>query len=266
MKIFPAFGMLEDDRGLERDDLPRTHEERLKSVRSKYERKVKTGLELEDIALADEKRMDSVAECVAQAMKKLSKKYNPGDVNGTAYLRKLSPQHLQIIVMRASGYRHKEIAAVLGITPISSASVFVNEEVKEIMREVTLTIAEQLGKVKERIEQAAGEALDVVLDVMRDPDETGKVRAATAFKLLEMAGHGAIKKVESTHTLNLDKEASDRITRALQLSGKVDVAEYAEFVEVASERGEIGSLQGGSIPTDSGEPPVGVPLTSQPVP
>jgi predicted transcriptional regulator len=115
--------------------------------------------------------------------------------------KKLNSRHKQIIAMSAAGVRNKDIADLLGMSQ-SRVSVILNDPRSRVLeRQLASDVVSQIATdVSERIQGAAGEAFDVVKNLMDNADSE-RVRQTSAFDILDRAG---FKPKETTANLNLN--------------------------------------------------------------
>jgi len=171
---------------------------------------------------------------------------------------RLRPIHLQAVIMKAAGYRNKAIAGLLDLTETRVSVILNHPDALTLISLLVSHAAEDLLDIKTRIRAHAGEALDTVVQVMR-VSKNDNLRSQNAFKLLEMAGYGAVEKKEIEHSVKFEKETGERIAEALAES-----ADYEEFppdqyiennpVMLPGESG-IGESLDGSTPAIGSTPP-----------
>lgn len=162
---------------------------------------------------------------------------------------RLKPVHMQMLLMKAAGFKNKVIAEQLGYDE-SRVSVIVNHpDAMYLLSHLVSYQAENLLDVKARIQAHAGEALDTALVIMR----TGapEVRERVAFKILDRAGYGAVQKSESVHRLELPAAQAANLSKAVRESMEVDDITDAEWEEVEASGCSSEGLAGGT-----GEPEV----------
>lgn len=127
---------------------------------------------------------------------------------------KLRPRHLQILLMKAAGYPNNAIAEQMGMDKARVSVIVRHPDAQTILSYLVSYAAEDMLDVKTRIKAHAGEMLDHVLTTVRNSRDE-KVVQKGAFKLLEMAGYGAVQKVEAKHTFEIPKAESVRIADTL---------------------------------------------------
>lgn len=170
---------------------------------------------------------------------------------------KLKPMHIQMLIMKAAGYKNQQIAERMNLTQ-ARVSVIVNHpDAAYFLSHLISYQAENLLDVKARIQAHAGEALDTALMLMR----TGKdeVREKVAFKLLDRAGYGAVQKTEVSHKVEMPAAQAQVLNDALRESAEVEDADF----EVLDGMGQAGV--GIGTPEHVSEPPTGRQLVPAPL-
>jgi transcriptional regulator len=162
---------------------------------------------------------------------------------------KLKPMHIQMLIMKAAGYKNHQIAERMNLTQ-ARVSVIVNHPDAEYFLSHLISYqAENLLDVKARIQAHAGEALDTALVLMRTAKD--EVREKVAFKLLDRAGYGAVQKTEVSHKVEMPAAQAQVLNDALRESMEVEEADF----EVLNDMGQAGV--GIGTPEDVSEPPTG---------
>lgn len=172
---------------------------------------------------------------------------------------RLRPIHLQIIMMRAAGFKIKAIASAVELSDVRVRQVCNHPDALTLISLLVSHAAEDLLDIKTRIKAHAGEALDTVVQVMRNSKNDG-LRSQNAFKLLEMAGYGAVEKKEVEHSLKMEKEVGERLFGALAEASDYEEHSPIQFIEqpatmLPGESGIGESLTDGSTPADGSAPP-----------
>ncbi len=140
---------------------------------------------------------------------------------------RLKPVHMQMLLMKAAGFKGRAIAEKLGYDE-ARVSVIVNHpDSMYLLSHLVSFQAETLLDVNARIHAHSGEALDTALMLLRNGKE--EIREKVAFKLLDRAGYGAVKKVEATHKFEMPAAQASALTAALRESDEVEDMEYADF-------------------------------------
>lgn len=162
----------------------------------------------------------------------------------------LKPQHIQMIVMKAAGYRNSVIAERFSMTQARVSVILNHPDAMSVLSRLVSFQAENLLDIKARIQAHAGEALDTVLTAMRQAKEPA-VKSKIGFALLDRAGYGAVQKSETVHKLEMAKEEASGLIAALSESQNVQDADYEILQESAGRAG------GSCAPDDDDELSVG---------
>lgn len=138
--------------------------------------------------------------------------------------------------MAALGVKHNEIAERLDISP-AMVSYTLNSElgIREMER-IQRQIEGQTIDVASRIQELSNRALDVLEDLIDEPNPADKkLQADVAKDLLSRAGYSPIKQIQTRGivgvvTADVLQEAKDRI-RYKQENSKPEEAQYAEVLD-----------------------------------
>ena len=169
---------------------------------------------------------------------------------------RLKPQHIQMIVMKAAGYRNNVIAERFGMTQARVSVILNHPDAMSVLSRLVSFQAENLLDIKARIQAHSGEALDTVLTAMRSAPEW-KDRAKIGFSLLDRAGYGATQKSEVVHRLELPTHEAQELTLALRESQEIEDADYVVLdpsPKVTSPAGESGDIPDDLDPSVGGVP------------
>ena len=155
---------------------------------------------------------------------------------------RLKPVHMQMLLMKAAGFKNRAIAKQVGYDE-GRVSVIVNHpDAMYLLSHLVSFQAETLLDVNARIQAHAGEALDTALMLLRNGKQ--EVREKVAFKLLDRAGYGAVKKVEATHKFEMPADQASALTAALRESDDVEDMSDADFEIIENgPAGESGSSE-----------------------
>lgn len=103
--------------------------------------------------------------------------------------------HRRIVSLSESGYRNYEIAELVGLTP-SRISIILNDPRADIERRTfAKKVVEQVQDIQLKIALHAEEALEEIVDEMRNA-ESAKIRQTAAFGILDRAGYSPVKKTQ----------------------------------------------------------------------
>jgi len=114
---------------------------------------------------------------------------------------KYSIQHLWSIhheILRRTflGQKAPVVARVLGITSQTVSNTINSDLGRQILARMHDKGEDSVVDVQQRIIEHAPEALDVIVDSMKDHNEDSKLRTALAKDILDRAGLGAPRKIE----------------------------------------------------------------------
>lgn len=168
---------------------------------------------------------------------------------------KLRPRHIQAIRLQIAGYNNNDIAEALGYTPSRVSILLSHPDAQTIRNALVSVVTGDALDVRTQINQASGEALNVVLDSMRNVGEY-KEKAKIAFGILDRAGYSVVQKVENKTEINLTAKVGDRLSDALLAFTEVSRVDYSKYLELGE-----GSSAGSSASTDSAPVSESVPPT-----
>lgn len=151
---------------------------------------------------------------------------------------KLNARHIQIVMMKATGMRNQTIAELLGVGEVNVSVVINHPDAQYLLATILSMAAEKITDIPARVEAHANEALNVVLKHMRNGKE--ETASRNAFKLLEIAGYGATKKVDMNVKHNLEVPAKQAGQLATALREARDITELSRVTmhEAESAGGE----------------------------
>ena len=111
--------------------------------------------------------------------------------------------HHEILRRVFLGQKAPVIARILGITTQTVSNTINSDLGKQILERMHEKGEDSVVDVKKRILEHAPEALNVVIDTMKDEQEDSKLRTKLAQDILDRAGLGAPRKIEGevTHAL-----------------------------------------------------------------
>jgi sugar phosphate isomerase/epimerase len=131
-----------------------------------------------------------------------------------------------MVMMRSAGWRVKAIAAHLGVNYNVVCTVLNSPDAKALLSKLLSYAADHLLEIEARIKSHAGEMLDTIVDTVRTT-KSEQLKVSSAFKLLEMAGHGAIEKRQVEQVVKVEGPQVSRILAALD----EDAMDLTEDVE-----------------------------------
>lgn len=144
---------------------------------------------------------------------------------------KLNARHREIIRLAALGYKHVQIASILGISPVTVGYIIRSPLGQQFLREIGEARTDSVKDVQNRLNELSPLAVETVLDVMTTAKDN--VRGNMAIKVLEMTGHKATEKHDHNH-LHLTKEDILEIKR--EYKGGPKIVEEASYEEVSDNK------------------------------
>lgn len=163
----------------------------------------------------------------------------------------LDERHLQAVFMRATGLKQSVIANLMGWDQSRTSIILNHPDAQYILTKLISYAADEVLDVQTRIKGYAGEALDKVVDVMRNSQDL-RLASANAFEILKMAGHGAVEKKEVKTEIAISADhvsaLGDAIREAQQVPARIETISYRSL---ASDSGRVSSVVP-ETPVDSG--------------
>lgn len=104
----------------------------------------------------------------------------------------LDERHLHAILLRAGGMQQGQIAKMLNWSESWTSVVLNHPDAQYVLTRIVSFAADNVIDMETRIKAHAPEALDTIVEVMRESKDE-KVRSTNAFELLKMAGYGSKK-------------------------------------------------------------------------
>lgn len=135
-----------------------------------------------------------------------------------------SQRHELVCKLHAAGLRNFEIEAITGFSSSRVSTIIHDPRAKIVIHETAKYITSNVDDIGLRLKALANEALNVVVDQMRDSsDET--IVQRSAFSLLDRAGYSKVEK-KITMTAALSDKAAEALALAAAESANVIDAEY----------------------------------------
>lgn len=173
----------------------------------------------------------------------------------------LDERHLQAIIMRSAGLQQQFIAASLGWTDSWTSIVLNHPDAQYILTKLVSYAADEVLDIHTRIKAHAGEALDKVVEVMRNTQDL-RLASSNAFEILKMAGYSAVEKKEVKQTVTVNAGQSDLLTQAINESRQIKAVEGKDYRVVVSSVPERTSSEFPAVPLESGQSGAGQPPVS----
>ena len=166
---------------------------------------------------------------------------------------KLNPRTLQIVLLRATGLKQRMIAEMMDLDE-GHVSVIVNHpDSQYLLTRLIGYAADEVVDIRTRIEAYTGEALDTVVEVMRNTDDD-KLRSANAFGILDRHYASAPKggAAGSGDSVQMPAETMNLLVEALKETREIQDAQY---VVVDAQEGADSSASMVPGPSSAGSPP-----------
>ena len=179
---------------------------------------------------------------------------------------KLNPTSLQVVLLRASGMKQRDIAEFMNLTQgtkmtDSHVSIIVNHpDARTILTQLISYAADEVADLRTRIQAYAGEGLDAAVNIMRTNNDKRLV-AKIAFEFLDRAGYNTVQKSISATTIVAPKGSVEGLAQAIAESAQEVHADYVVEPHTVLEGEGSGNPLAVSESLASGqvadEPPVG---------
>jgi hypothetical protein len=132
---------------------------------------------------------------------------------------RLNERHLAMVMARAGGLQQRQIAKAFGATDSNVSIVLNHPDAEFLLMKLGAMRATSPSGIQERLERLAEPAMKALEEVFEyEPDPAAFRRAPLAFKVLEMNGHGAKRRVEvdHQHTLKADEGQLALLAKAVR--------------------------------------------------
>lgn len=139
---------------------------------------------------------------------------------------KFNPRHINMCVLRASGFKVKEVAELMGYERQGVYQTMTHPYAKKLISALTAQTSAQVLDIRGRIEDYASDLLDETFKLAMEESDLDKLSKVT-FGLLDRAGHGvkeAASGAKAPGSGEIQAEASvlNRLSKALEGSKMVD--------------------------------------------
>lgn len=145
-----------------------------------------------------------------------------------------NPTNIQAVLLRSAGFKHHEIASLLGIDKVRVSITCAHPYGLAIIAAMMKQQAGRVIDIKTRLEQSAGEMLEKMMQMAAVETDLKIVQSVT-FGLLDRSGYGPTQKIEATAKRSPVLEPSNiaRLANALDESKRVDSSVMQHFVQKA---------------------------------
>lgn len=175
---------------------------------------------------------------------------------------RLNERHLAIVMMRSGGAEQNAIARVFGLTPSNVSIVLNHPDALFLLSHLQAMRATQPTDAEARLASLSGPALDVIEEVLSDPELPAVKKSRTAFDILRMNGHGSPKPKapqEVVHRFEASPAQVDALTKALHaVAQPIDEEQYV-LADAANEVRSIAPPEGGDFVSEGPGSPSGSP-------
>ena len=168
----------------------------------------------------------------------------PQHMRQVVYDKVLQPEHIPIILLRVQGYRHYEIAQIIGKGTGLVHRVLNSQAGQAMLTRLYAEAGFAAADAGRAFVEAAPMAADVVIELAENAAKE-ETRLKAAFSILDRAGYGAVKKNESVHKVEVGvsnvtvAELSD-LRQALREAIEVEAEfEVVEQEPASSEEEEV---------------------------
>ena len=162
---------------------------------------------------------------------------------------RLNPRHIQVIMMRAVGYRQIRIAELTGYEKGVVCNILSHPDSRTILSAILTTSAKTAVTIASTVQAYAPDMLKIVRDIAENKQEKTPVRLKAAFHWLNMYGDTQSGVKDDEKPLSLTDESANRLTEAIREAQK---ATDVSFVVVEQGSGspseESPSLDPASLP------------------
>lgn len=149
----------------------------------------------------------------------------PGVPLAIHQVNKFGPQHINVAVLRAAGFKGSEIAQITGYNQQLVYNVMSHPYGKRLVKELQMCNGTRVLDIKTRIEDYAGELLDKAFGLAMLEQDLDKVTKVT-FGLLDRAGHIPKDSAKEAPATGQEIKATDstmqRLARAMEGSRMVN--------------------------------------------
>ena len=137
---------------------------------------------------------------------------------------KWSSFHRYLVMLEIAGKRPGQIAEIADIT-ISRVSVILNDPRAELDR-ITLgaALADRLTDVQSKLELYAHEALEVIVEELREPTNKAELRVKAGFGLMDRAGYTPNVREDIPPAPDIPEELVERVE---QISRELNESEFS---------------------------------------
>lgn len=171
----------------------------------------------------------------------------------TGQTSRLSPRHVQMILMRVAGFQVKEVAEAFGVTPTCVSLVTHHPHARTIASAVLTRRGPEVIDIRSRYEQMSEKAIRRLEGILDDPAAAHKDVRAVAFGILDRAGYGEVQQSKVEHSVTITDEAAKHLGSVLKESAQEVSGSWA--VVTRGNEGGGREVSQASLPAREVEPP-----------
>lgn len=144
----------------------------------------------------------AAASSRAVALRSADRRRNPDGPK--TQIKELRSRHQAILRLDLAGLTQREIAPIVGLTPqmicvVQNSDIYRAEHAR-LQGRLTEDTVTDLGTVSRKLESLCGVSVDTIEEVLLDRSASPKVRADTAFNVLDRNGLRPPERHEHVHT------------------------------------------------------------------
>lgn len=144
---------------------------------------------------------------------------------------KLSPLHEEILRRLSLGFRNKDVAIQMNVTPATIINVKYSKLGREKLRILSYARDQQTKILFDRVADIGPIAADVAEEILLDSEASANVRSRLAVDVLAMNGVSTSGKKDSSATLTpqqLDELKQNAIAAGVVVNVKAEDAEFSD--------------------------------------
>lgn len=154
---------------------------------------------------------------------------NPG--LSKPYQFEWKPRHDFVVALDASGYKREQICRLTDYSYERVSVILSDPRAKEVRKKYATQLLERLDSIHDKLSILAHEALDELVDEMREAEDI-RVRQKASLAILDRAGYTPVNKNLNVSTTVMAPETASRMEEALRESREVE----ASYKVVKSEK------------------------------
>lgn len=160
--------------------------------------------------------------------------------------KKFNPTNISVVLLRAAGFKGKEIAAMIGQDQATISITIRHPYGQKLLSLLMPIVAAQSLDVRRRTDHYASILLDRVFEMGLESEDANEV-ARISFGLMDRSSFAVTKKTQVEHTITAGSAQIDRLARAMEESNALEVS--VDYELLPSPEGSVG--RGTSAPVSS---------------